>query len=249
MLSAFDLNILSSMNADAFPLSGTIYLEDGETELDILPDMPGSEMVRKRHRAYAPEVTVQKLYRLPVPEAYTSAALDKELAVLLFTQVLDAFEKPETQVGYTYHSSRKDKDIPLFEESYISNKKGRKQDSFRYHSQDLPLSFEYYQFVDEANFSGTVLQQRVEVTKEYFSFQSTNTERMWVSIIPVLGSEGMRNEMLMTLHDTWLYVYNCTQVKEEPSAAKTMGLPIHLPSMFGKRMDVMAQWLTDRLHQ
>ena len=29
--------------------------------------------------------------------------------------------------------------------------------------------------------------------------------------------------------------------------AKKIGVPLHLPSMFGKRMDVMVQWLSDSL--
>ncbi len=241
--SAVPLAPFTEMADEEYPIRDTVYWEKGSIPvLTLLPDVPGADALRERFFAYRPEITVQKLYRLALPGS--SPLSDKAL----FTEVVNILGSPKSQVGYTYHSATKDEDVVLFKESYISDSRGREKGGFSFTEATLPEKLSYYQYVNEANFSGTVLKQHIEVSEEYLSFRSTNTERMWYSIIPVLKSEGTRTEMLMFTVDGYLYVYSMTQVEEEPGAKK-IGLPLHLPSMFGKRMDVMAIWLEDRLRE
>lgn len=221
-----------------YPLSDTIRWEDGMIPiLNLLPDVPGADIIRTRFLNYQPEVTVQRLYRMPLTEQKRRE---------LFTAIVNAFGNPVDQDKYTYHSETRDKDINLFEDSYISDKDGDRKESFSYSSYNLPEKIEYYQFVDEANFSGTVLKQTIRVNDEYLTFHSTNTERMWVSIIPIMKARGSRNELLAFVDSGYLYIYNSSQIAKVP-AAKRLGLPIHLPSMFRKRMDVMIAWLSDEI--
>ncbi|ADK83323.1 DUF6675 family protein [Sediminispirochaeta smaragdinae] len=240
-LFAVPFSLLSDHPDGDYPLHDTIRWEEGEIPiLTLLPDVPGADALRERFFDYRPEVTVQKLYRIKLPAQLDLS--DREL----FTAVVNVLGTPETQVGYTYHSSRRDEDVVLFEETYISDKKGKRKDSFSYTPEDVPQSISYYQYVDEANFSGTVLKEEIEVGDDFLSFRSTNIERMWYAIVPVLKAGGTRSEMLMFTADGYLYVYSASQVEEEPGARK-LGVPIHLPSMFGKRMDVMATWVEDQL--
>jgi hypothetical protein len=241
-VQAAPLAPFTEMADEEYPIRDTVYWEKGSIPiLNLLPDVPGAEGIRERFFAYRPEITVQKLYRIALPGSTLS---DKAL----FTEVVNILGSPKTQVGYTYHSATKDEDVVLFKESYISDSRGREKGGFAYTEATLPEKLSYYQYVDEANFSGTVLKQHIEVNGEYLSFRTTNTERMWYSIIPVLKAGGTRTEMLMFTVDDHLYVYSLTQVEEEPGAKK-IGVPLHLPTMFGKRMDVMALWLEDRLRE
>lgn len=240
-IPALPLTHFTEIPDSEFPLRDTVRWEkESIPALTLLPDVPGADRIRERFFAYKPEITIQKLYRIDL--SWEEELTSREL----FTAVFNIFGSPETQVGYTYHSSTKDKDVVLFEESYVSDKRGRYKDGFFFTTDNLPETISYYQYVDEANFSGTVLKQQIEIGKDFFSFRSTNTERMWYTIIPVLKAEGTRSEMLMFTTDGVMYVYSVTQVEKEP-VAKKIGLPLHLPSMFGKRMDVMTAWLEDRL--
>ena len=235
---ALPLTRFTEIPDSEFPLRDTVRWEKELIPvLTLLPDVLGADKIRERFSAYKPELTIQKLYRI-------NSLSDQELTNReLFTVVSNILGAPETQVGYTYHSPTKDKDVVLFEESYVSDKRSRHKDGFSFTTVTLPETISYYQYVDEANFSGTVLKQYIEISKDFLSFRSTNTERMWYTIIPVLKAEGTRSEMLVFITGGVMYVYSVTQVEKE-SAAKKFGLPLHLPSMFGKRMDV---WLEDRL--
>jgi len=230
---------------EEFPLEKTIRWDDDSVpELTLLPEVPGAEIIRDRFLDYEPDVTVQRLYRLPLAERVdTRTPMGRRE---LFSAIVNALGSPGRQVEYEYHSATRDEYINLFEESYISDEDGEEVAGFQYEPGDLPSKIEYYQYVDEANFSGTVLRQMIRVGDDYLTFHSSNTERMWVKIIPVLKPDGSRNEVLMFTHDEVLYVYNTTQIAKEP-LAKKIGLPIHLPSMFRKRMDVMAEWLTEEI--
>lgn len=242
---AAPFSIFSEKPDSEYPIADTVEWEKGSIPiLSLLPDVPGSEIIRNRFFTYRPEVTVQRLYRIPLNKNIQTAP-DKNRQKL-FLDIINAFGNPEDQVEYKYHSSTRDKDINLFEESYISNKDGERQPTFSFSLENVPERIEYYQYVDEANFSGTVLKQTITLGEDYLTFHSTNTKRMWVTIIPVMKAEGSRNELLAFVDDGYLYIYNSSQIAEVP-AAKKLGLPIHLPSMFRKRMDVMKDWLTNQI--
>ena len=244
-LIAESLASLIDRSGDDYPLSKTIYWEDGSIpELSLLPDIPGAGAIRERFLSYKPEITVQRLYRIKLPELFSGNTEEQRRS--LFTSIVNIFGKPETQLGYTYHSATRDKDIVLFEESYISTKKGKQIPAFSYIPDTLPEKIDYFQYIDEANFSGSIFEQKIIVGKDFLSYQSTNIKSLWYFIIPVLKKGGTRNEVLFFSSGQYLYIYNCTQVLKEP-AVKKFGFPLHLPSMFRKRMDVMVEWMEDHL--
>lgn len=237
-LGALTVSELKMMADSDFPLRETVEKNSDDLyEMTLLPDAPGSSQLRDRFQEYGPELLVQKLYRIRIPNVVSTR--------VLFTQVVNILGTPETQKGYTYHSSTRDEDTVLFKDSYISTKKGKRDTSFTYDTHTLPFKIEYYQFVNEANFSGTVMKQTITIADTHLLFSSTNIERIWYMIIPILKSEGTRSDMLFFVDDSYLYIYSSTQVREDPSTR----LPIspHLPSLFGKRMDVLAQWMEDQL--
>lgn len=237
------LELITENGKQDFPFYETVEWEDDTIPiLDLLPDVPGSEIIRDRFFTYKPKVAVQRLYRFELRNSIDSSVKKKRL----FVSILNAFGDPENQEEYTYHSATRDKDIKLIEDTYICDKKGNRENTFTYSEKNIPSEIEYYQYVDEANFSGQIFRQKIQINENYLTFHSTNTERIWVSILPILAPKETRNELLAFIEDNYLYIYNSTQIVKVPAARK-LGLPIHLPTMFKKRMDVMTEWLTDEL--
>ena len=244
-LSAISLSDLDGMAAEDFPKSKTIrWTEEGTAGLTLLPEFDGADEIIERYNSFKPELAIQRIYRIDLPGRYSVGT--SEGRRVLFTDLVNIFGNPETAVGYSYHSATREKDIVLFEENYISNKRGRRQDPFSYTPGTLESEISYYQYMDEANFSGTVIEQKISVGDNYLNYTSINLKTIWFTVIPVIGKGDTRNEILIFTRKGYLYIYNCTQVKEEPLVAN-IGLPIHLPSMFGKRMDIMVDWIGDQL--
>ncbi|MDA3938108.1 MAG: hypothetical protein PF693_02210 [Spirochaetia bacterium] len=236
-------NILNRSDEE-YPLSNSVSREDESYQLALLPNLPASKSIIERFNDYHPELTVERLYRIDLPSKYSSVS--PESMRILFTDIVNILGKPETQVGYTYHSSRKDDDVALFEELYISNKKGKQISGFVYSLYTLPKDFSFYQYVDEANFPGVVFEQNIMVDDDFLSYQSTNIETIRLFIFPVAKKKGTRNEVLFFKSGNYLYIYNCTQLFKEP-ALSSLGFSVNMSSMFRKRMDVMAEWLEDQL--
>jgi hypothetical protein len=154
----------------------------------------------------------------------------------------------DSQTGYTYHSSRRDKDIELIEKSYRVNEKGRRIEDLSFPVDGpLPETVEFRQYIKEANFGGAEFLQKIKLGKNYISYTSTNLERLWFSIVPLIGSEGIRNEYLAFQYRGQWYLYMASQVQKMPTINKILGEPVHIPSFYGKRMDVAKEWLTDQL--
>ena len=240
-LTAEPLTNLNNRPDDDYPLRKTIYWdEDSIPELTLLPDIPGAEVIKEGFLSYKPEITIQRIYRIKL------SGDTAEQRASLFTEIVNILGKPETQVGYTYHSATRDKDIVLFEESYISDKRGKQISGFSYTPDTLPEKIDYFQYIDEANFAGSVFEQKIIVNEDFLRYQSTNIKTLKYFIIPVLKKGGTRNDILFFSSGQYLYIYNCAQVLKEP-AVKNLGFPIHIPSMFKKRMDIMAEWLEDYL--
>ncbi|MCK5199690.1 MAG: hypothetical protein KAR21_15130 [Spirochaetales bacterium] len=244
-LTAESYSNLLNRSDEEYPLSNSFSREDSEvSRLSLLPDLPASDSFIQRFNDYHPEVTVERLYRIDLPAKYSDDT--PESRRILFTDIVNILGKPETQVGYTYHSSRKDDDVVLFEELYISNKKGKQISGPVFSVDALPKEFSYYQYVDEANFPGSVFEQTIMVADSFLSYQSTNIETIRIFIFPIVKKKGTRNEVLFFISGEYLYIYNCTQLLKEP-AIKSLGFPVNMPSMFRKRMDVMGEWLEDQI--
>lgn len=244
-LTAVPLAFLLDHPSEDYPLGETVRWEgDDAPLLALLPNVPGAQAVTKRFFAFKPEITVERFFRMDLPPKY---ALDTSAGRrLLFTDIVNSFGNPDTQVGYTYHSATKKREVVFLKKSYISNRQGRRQDPIQFTPFELPSQISYYQFIDEAMLSGSVFRQTLVVGDSFLNSLSINENQLWFGIFPVIGSRDIRNELLAFIHDNQLYLYSCTQLAKEPMAKK-LGLPLHLPSMFTKRMDVIARWLGDQL--
>lgn len=246
-LSAESIVSLLSRPDKDYPLSNTVRWEDDNNPgLLLLPDLPESYNIFKRFTAYHPIVTVERFYRIKLPAVFKGNTSESRRR--LFTAILNIFGKPETQVGYTYHSSRRNKDIVFLQKSYISDKRGKRIDGFYFTPNTLPDNFIYYQFIDDVNSAGTVFEQKIITGNDFLSYRSTNIESVRIFIFPVMNKGGTRNEILFFTSGEYLYIYNCGQVLKEP-ALKSLGFSVNVSSMFRKRMDIMARWMEDQLSE
>lgn len=231
--------------ADAYPLGETLEWKKGEdNRLTLLPLVSGAGELMADYTSYSPEITVQRLYRFPLPDDLSGNS--RESLRGLFTRIVNILGRPETLVGYTYRSSTRNEEISLFEGNYIANEKGKRTDNFSYSESTLPEALSYYQMVDEANFSETLFFQNITIGPDYLRFTSTNRERIWLKFLPLLGAGQTRTDMLMFVHEGFLYTFSSTQIEKVPTMNK-LGISVNIPSMFRKRMDVMGQWLEEEL--
>lgn len=227
---------LSSFDDAQFPLINNIEWKTGTVpDLTLLPDVPGSSLVVQRFRDFKPEITVERLYRIRV-----SRALSQETVFLILAHI---FGNPGTQTKYLYNSYQRKKDIPLIEEAYICNERGKKLGPLVFTRDDIPGTYRYYQYIDEANFSGIVMRVALDITDDYFYVKSENTESLRYGIFPLLSKESMRTDNFIFIIDDTLYVYSLTQLKEDVKIKKIGPYTIRPFGMFGNRMDVMADWV------
>jgi hypothetical protein len=242
------LSSLLSRPPERYPLSNTVEWENRSDPsrpapvLELLPDVPGAREIRERFLAFKPVITVEQFFWIPLPPGYSAPGEN----LRLFTRLANIFGNPESQTNYTYHSARRKREIPLFEASYICDSRGRRLAPLSFSVGQMPGNFTYKQYVDEANFSGTVMSQRLLVTAEYFLFSSVNDETLRYSILPVLNRGEMQSELLVYPYGDKLCVYSLTEVKEF-RVRQVMGVDIRLDLMFEKRMETGAHWVRDQL--
>ena len=236
-LAADTLAQLANHPSADYPLFARINWKEGPAPAQkLLPaDAPGAQELRTRFTDYRPEITVEQFFTIPIPAGFSVSSLEEKRR--LFTKVVNIFGNPQTQVGYTYYSSTRDKNISLFEDSYICDSRGKKQNAISYTAQNLPAQINYYQYIKEANFSGTIMSQSINTTPDYINIRTTNNENMRYSIIRIMDTGGMRTDLLVFPFENKLCVYYCTQIKKEPSVKQVFGVTIHLGLMFEKRMD------------
>ena len=229
-----------------YPLSHTIRWEEGKApELKFLPDLSFSGDIYRHFMQSHPEISVERLYRIDMSAKYGRDISDKE-KLEIYTEITNILGKPETQKGYKYHSSRKNEDVVLFEELYISTKDGKTIPGFSFSPSKLPKELSYYQYVDEINFSGAVFKQNIKVSDDSISYESTNIEPIKLFVFTISKKRSVKTDVIFFISGNYVYIYNLTQVLKEPSVKK-LGIPIHIPSMLKKRMDVMALWLEDKI--
>jgi len=247
----------SILDKHELPASETIEWTNDEKLpiLNLLPDANGAGQVRESFFTYRPEITVQRLYRMEID------ALKKLESDEVLLHLVNILCDTDSQTGYKYRSSRRDKRIELIEESYRVDNDDNKTDDLHFGSlaeagvekiqkvpADQPLaSIEFRQYIKEANFRGAIFEQVIYIGKDWIRFTSTNEERLWVKIFPLMKAKGFRNEFFLFKEEGNWYVYGSSQIESMPTLNQLFGEPVHLPSMYRKRMDVYKAWMRDQL--
>lgn len=209
--------------------------------LSLLPDAPGSEEVQSSFLKFHPELTVQRLYRLDLPEGLHTT---EDVIFALVNTLCDA----ESQTGYTYHSHRRDEDTELIEESYRVDRRDRRTEALSFtDSAEVPQTIEFRQYIKEANFRGTTFEQTIHVGETWVRFVSRNEKRLWFTVFPLIKSEGLRSEYFIFLQDGQWYIYGISMIREMPGLNDLLGEPVNIPSLYRKRMDVSREWMGDQL--
>jgi hypothetical protein len=241
-LFSLEVDVLKSFDVSEFPLTHNIEWKDGaKPELDLLPNVPGTERIQQRFSSIKPEITVEKLYKIPLGSNTSMNTQD------VLVKLANIFGNPEAQTKYLYDSSNRNQRIPLIEEAYICNSRGKKLSPLTFVLSDIPGTFEYYQYVDEANFSGMVVNLSLNITDQYVYIISENVESLKLFIFPLIPKESIYMDNFMFVEDGNLYVYSITQLKEDIKIKQIGSMTIYPAGTFGKRMDVMGDWINGEL--
>jgi hypothetical protein len=241
-LFSLEINGINAMNDSDFPLSHNLEWKN-DSEPELLLDFPGVEQIKQRFFEIQPEIAVEKLYRIPL--GINSSVNVREI----FLKLANIFGNPETQTKYLYKSARRNDEVPLIDEAYICSFRGRKAAPLLFNQSDIPGRFNYFQYVDEINFSGMIMNISLNITDDFFYFTSTNTESLKFGIFPLISKESIFMDNFIFLEKNMLYVYSITQLKEDVKIKKIGPYTIRPAGMFGKRMDVMANWIRGEIVQ
>jgi hypothetical protein len=237
-LFSLEIETVRNVNDSEFPLTRVIEWKGGaEPELELVPMVPGTEQVKQRFSEIQPEITIEKLNKIPL------RANDFVFAKNVFLKLANIFGNPETQTKYLYESFLHNESVPLIEEAYICNERGRKVSPLRFSSSDIPGNFDYYQYLDEANFSGMVMKLSMNITDQYFYVRSINIESLKYGIFPVIPKESFFMDNFLFLDDEILYVYTIIHLKKDIPIKNIGPYNIDLGGMFGMRMDIMFNWI------
>ncbi len=238
-LFSMEFDDLRSLKDSEFPVTHNIEWKSGdEPGLELLPELPGTEQIRQRFSHIRPEITVEKLYRISLGRD-NSANISS-----VFLRLANVFGNPETLTTYLYESGRLKKEIPLIEEAYICNARGRKASPLRFGPSDIPGTFDYFQYLDENNFSGMVMKLSLDITEQYVYLTSENAESLRYGIFPLMPKESIFMDNFLFVDGSSLYMYSISYLEHDVSIKKIGPYTINLAGMFGKRMDVMAEWIT-----
>lgn len=237
-LFALDFDTVKSMANSEFPLTHNIMVLQGDVpELALLPDISGAERIRKHFSELQPQVTVEKLYRIPLKN-------DTPTAGDVFLRLANIFGDPRTQMKYLYRSYRAQKVVPLIDEAYICNERGQKMAPLTFRLSDIPGSFNYFQYADEFSFAGMVMKISLDITEQYIYVSLTNTESLKFGIIPLIPKESMYTNNFFFIDNNMLYLYSITQLLRDVPFKKVGPYNIYPDGMTGLRMDIMAEWVT-----
>ncbi len=242
-LFSLDVSAITSIEDAEFPLTHNIvWKDDVDPELELLPSLPGTEQIQQCFSELRPEIAVEKLYRVSLSP---NAAGDVRS---VFLRLANIFGNPETQTKYMYDSHWRG-EVPLIEEAYICNERGRKALPLQFGLADIPGTFEYFQYADEANFSGIIMKVSLDITERYVRVSLENVRNLRLGILSVLPKESIFVENFFFVEGNALYVYSISQLKKDISIKRIGPSTVKPAGMIRKRMDVMAGWVAGELTQ
>jgi hypothetical protein len=242
-LFSLEFDVIKSLDHSEFPLTHSIDVTKGDEQvLELLPaQLSRAEHILQRFSELQPVVTVEKLYRVPL--GMSDSVNTREL----FLKLANIFGNPETQTKYIY-DSRWLGEVPLIEEAYICNERGRKASPLSFSPSDIPGTFEYYQYADEAQFAGVVMKVSLDITDQYCRVTLENANSLKFGIFSLVPKESIYVENVFFVDDNVLYVYSIVHLKRD--IIRKLGTHTIKPvGMFNKRMDVMANWIAGELAQ
>lgn len=241
-LFSLDFDSVKILDDSEFPLTRTIeWKNSDEPELTLLPEISGTAQIRQHFLETRPEITVEKLYRIPLETEGTLNTQD------LFLKLANIFGNPETQTKSLYRSYLLKKEVPLIEKAFICNERGVKLSPLHFSLSDIPGTYNYFQYVDETNFAKVIMNISMNVTEEYYYISLTNTESLKYWIFPVIAKEHLFVENLFFVDNNALYLYSATQLKKDTTIKKIGPYNVNTARMIGNRMNIITGWVEGEL--
>ncbi len=139
-LFSLDFDSVRFLDDSEFPITHTIEWKNGDKpELALLPEFSGTEQIRQHFLETRPEITVEKLYRIPLE-------INGRLTVQdLFLKLANIFGNPATQTKALYNSYLLKKEVPLITKAFICDAKGEELSPLRFSPSDIPGTYNYFQ--------------------------------------------------------------------------------------------------------
>lgn len=192
---------------------------------------------------FDPELCVEMLFVLDLPELDDSIESDDDLMMLHLLNNLRAFSK---QKGIEYYSHNRGRMHPLFKESYFlfNDKKNKANDPV---AKKLPEYEKKYYYQKDTTFGGNVYSLITRSKKDTIWLQMKNTKDWKVYGVKVLNANDVITNFLLYRTEDKVLVYALAQIKKEPKIKRILMLKVNMPGSFKRRIRSMIEWYEKRI--
>jgi hypothetical protein len=213
-------------NSAVYSGDGYTVIDEGKTSLGIVPRDTGFDFTGEL-AGCNPNYLVE------------SVRVIKVNTTLL--KVYNSFRRVRALKGLLYHSHRKDRDVPLFEEAYRTSGPGGAAALPDLAPASEPAAATSYMRLTDANFGVCFYEGQSSVSKNAVLFHLTNVKSISYGIIPVMGERKFIALIYAEPVDEGLLVYSVA------AARAGFSFGIDIDSAIAKRLRVILDWMLSGL--
>lgn len=189
--------------------------------------------------------SISSVSYMPYPYSFSSMTMEeKKLAVY------NTMRRVSTQEGITYISHRRG-EVPhvLIRDSWYlqtPRSRGRLPDPV---AEVLPETEESYVYQRDTSFGGNVYRHTYTNTDREIFLDIDNIETMRIlSVIPIVRPEQLTISMSAYFLDDGLLLYSIANIAERGTRVSFLGISVHLPSAFNRRITALQEWFAAQLY-
>jgi hypothetical protein len=201
----------------------------GSEGLRILPPTSGNPDIASRITGKNPSFIVESLRVIP----------GKNIGLL---SVYNALGKIRGLKGRVYHSSTRDKDIPLFEDATrIESPKRMNAVNDPFPAAAVPVSETFYARLKDANFGNCYYRITLSSNNRGILCDLGNFKTIYYGIFPVMKENNFTALLYVEPVAEGLLIYSVSATEVSDFVAGK----IDIPSALRKRLDVIIGWMID----
>jgi len=212
----------------------------GDLDLQYLPFGPLSEEIVNDLTGQDSTIGVEALFRMDLPTSL--AEMEKEERDLAIFNLLN---RVSTLSGIEYYSASRERMRTLFTEVYRVEEIGSKKALSDRQFSSVPAIQEDILFQEDLTFGKNYVRNRCLYRDGRFLMQVRNLSTMWYFILPLVGSENFRMDLLIIPQEDHLVFYGASSV----DSASLFGIEKSKKDSFYNRIKAMQGWFSSQLEK
>ena len=208
-----------------------------ELSLSLLPDFEGRDEVIQSLIVNAPEMSLEMLYEMPLPDTG-----GEEMFLFLFNH-LNSFSSME---GIEYYSANKDRMTLYLEKCFLVKKKGKKTPIENPVFSQLPDEIDYVIYQKDTTFGSNWYSVTTKVSEDALWLSMTNIGSMKYFFIPIMGKGDIKIDIIIIPDGDTIKLYTLSQLKK--AVSNVLGKKIYLPGVFDHRVSAIQGWFAHQIY-